>query len=171
LSPSGTALLDSEATAERLEAALASDFAFYSHNGHGLFDREGRCPYLALAGTDRLGPEAMAHWNWPNHPAVHLACCMVGGTLSRGGGRFDGHPTAALLAGAACVLASVQPLFDGYDSVFSRLIYQKVLDEESPSAFGDALLAARREMEERYPEEPLAWATTMLWGNPRARLV
>ena len=31
---------------------------------------------------------------------------------------------------------------------------------------GDALLAARRSLAKEHPDNPLVWATTVLWGNP-----
>jgi hypothetical protein len=139
--------------------------------GHGGWDAEGRYLYLTLAGDDQLPPQPIAHRRWAHHPVVHYDCCVVGTTLAQGGGRFDGHPTAALLAGASCVLSSVHPLFDKYAAAFSDTLYAKVLDPRQPLALGAALLETRQEMAAEYADNPLVWATTVLWGNPWARLV
>ena len=98
-------------------------------------------------------------------------CTMSAAWLERrGGGRFDGHPTAALLARASCVLSSVHALWDDTAAEFNALFYSRVLDAKNPLPLGDALLETRREMAEKHRENPLVWAMTVLWGNPWARL-
>lgn len=108
-------------------------------------------------------------------PRFRKAACAAFSASStartQGGGRFDGHPTAALLAGAACVLSSAHPLFDCYAAEFSDKLYAKALDHQTPLPLGAALLQARQEMAQEYADNPLVWAMTVLWGNPWARLV
>jgi CHAT domain-containing protein len=89
--------------------------------------------------------------------------------LGQGGGRFDGHPTAALIAGASCVLSSVHALWDDSAKEFSERLYGKALHPDQPLCLSAALLQTRREMAAN-DDNPLLWATTVLWGNPWARL-
>jgi CHAT domain-containing protein len=91
--------------------------------------------------------------------------------LRADGGGFKGLPTAALLAGASCVLASAMELFDAPDAEFCERLYRNALDWENPMTFADALLKTRREMAEEYAGNPLVWAQYALWGNPWASLV
>ena len=86
---------------------------------------------------------------------MHYDCCLVGATLAQGGGRFDGHTTAALLAGASCVLSSVHPVFDRYAAELSNKLYSNALDRKNPLPLGVALLQARREMAKEYLDNPL----------------
>jgi hypothetical protein len=162
LVPDETALLDAQATAEVVDAALADPFVLWVHMGHGEWDEEGL--YLALAGNSKYFPRSIARRQWSHHPIVHYDCCMVGATLAQGGGRFDGHSTAALVAGASCVLSSVNPLFDRYAAQFSEKLYANVLDRRQ--RVGAALLETRQEMAQEYADNPLVWAMTVLWGNP-----
>jgi hypothetical protein len=171
LAPQGKALLDTEATAQAVAAALDKPFTLWAQMGHGGWDAEGRYLYLALAGDDKMPPQSITRRQWAHHPVVHYDCCVVGATLTPGGGRFDGHPTAALLAGASCVLSSVHPVFDRYAAEFSDRLYAKVLHPQHPLPLGAALLETRQELAAEYADNPLVWATTVLWGNPWAWLV
>ncbi len=175
LIPHGGTLFNHSATAEAVLTALANeDLGFWGQMGHG--SRPGgedteRVEYLALAGTDRLLPQQVARLRWAQHPVVHHDCCVTGTTRGRGGGRFDGHPTAALLAGASCVLSSVHALWDDMAAEFSTRLYAKLLRARNPLPLGEALLAIRRAMAKAHHANPLIWATTVLWGNPWARLM
>lgn len=170
LLPNGEALLDAQATSDAVDAALGEQFVLWAQMGHGGWDADGRYLYLALAGNDKLSPQPIARRRWTHHPIVHYDCCVVGTTLAPGGGRFDGHPTAALLAGASCVLSSVHPLFDRYAAAFSDKLYAKALDRQHPLPLGAALLQTRQEMAREYAGNPLVWAMTVLWGNPWVQL-
>jgi tetratricopeptide (TPR) repeat protein len=174
LIPHGDILLDEQANAEAILSALADEeLIFWAQNGHGgrpTTEDAERVEYLALAGRDRLLPYSVARLRWKNAPVVHQDCCVVGTTRGRGGGRFDGHPTAALLAGASCVLSSVHALWDDTAKEFSERLYGKALDAKNPFTLSDALLQTRREMAAAHHDNPLIWATTVLWGNPWARL-
>ncbi len=144
--------------------------ALWAYNGHGSYpdSREG-AGFLCLAGDGRLIPQDMAQLPLPG-TFVQLDCCNVGLARARGGGRFDGHPTALLLAGASCVLSSVHPLLDGTASQLTDRLYTLLLNPANPLPVGEALLEARRAMAAARPN-PLLWATTILWGNPSARLM
>jgi hypothetical protein len=100
-----------------------------------------------------------------------LILTIGGARRALGGGRFDGHPTAALVAGASCVLSSVHPMFDRFAAELSDKLYAKALDREHPLTLGATLLQARQEMAREYADNPLVWAMTVLWGNPWVRLV
>ena len=62
------------------------------------------------------------------------------------------------------MLASAHPLWDTPARQFSRVLYEGMLDRRE--TVGDALLAARRTLAKEHPDNPLVWATTVLWGNP-----
>ncbi len=138
---------------------------------HWAYDAEEHSLCLLLAGDGKLSPQQIVRHHWAHHPIVHYDCCLVGATLPRGGGRFDGHPTAALLAGVLCVLSSVHPVFDRYAAEFSAKLYAKVLDSKNPLPLGAALLHTRQEMGQEYADNPLVWAMTVLWGHPWVHLV
>jgi hypothetical protein len=180
LVPAGDPLIDPEGirpeegrvTAEVVLQALerAGELALLAAMCHG--DRpsgetwEG-IEYLAMSGTSRFYPFEVARRKLPG-TIVHHDACVAGTVRARGGGRFDGHPTAALLAGASCVLSSVHPLWDQPAAEFSDHLYERVLSQGE--AMGPALLATRQEMDRRYHGNPLVWATTVFWGNPWVRL-
>ena len=149
LIPSNAALFDDSATAQTVLATLADKgLHFWAQVGHGgrptVNGAEG-VEYLALADRDRLLPQQVARLRLPA-TVVHLDCCVTGTTRGRGGGRFDGHPQAALLAGASCVLASVHALWDDTAAEFSARLYGKALHAKTALPLGDALLQTRREL-------------------------
>lgn len=168
-------ILDEDATRRRVLEALGRDGPrIWLQMGHGGRSGEasgGEGEYLAMAGRERILSEDIAQLRWPNHPVVHQDCCFVGWTRGVGGGRFEGHASAALRAGASCVLSSVHPLWDDEAAKFSMRFYEKVLNVSNPVKIGQALLETRREVAREHLENPLIWGTTVLWGNPWACLV
>ena len=80
-----------------------------------------------------------------------------------------GMPVSMMQAGASAVLASEHALYDAHAAFFGEALHGAMLDSGNPLAVGDALLAARRATQLAYGN-PVHWATTVLWGNPSARL-
>jgi hypothetical protein len=113
LSPNDDPLLDDEGTREAVLKALESDrVALWVQTGHGSRSDDGEsAEYLCMAGLGRLYPDSVARARLLG-TVVHYDCCFVGRTWAQRGGRFRGHPTAALKAGASCALSSVHPLWD-----------------------------------------------------------
>ncbi len=138
-----------------------------AHGIRGPAERGEGIELLALAGADTLDPREVARLDL-HAGIVHNQCCYLGAARGRGGGRFDGHPTAALVAGASCVLSSAHPLWDDAAAEFSARLYHRLLFDGRTVA--DALLTARREMAREWFDNPLVWATTVLWGNPYVTL-
>jgi hypothetical protein len=163
--PGNTLLLGQNVTVATMEMALATDFALWVQIGHGT--------HLALALSDGLLlPEQIRRYNWlATQPIIHHACCLQSWTYGTSGGRFESHPTAALTAGAACVLSSTMELFDKAYAEFIEVLYQKALDKTKPLTYGQAVLETRRAMAAKHPNSPMVWAQYALWGNPHARLV
>jgi hypothetical protein len=155
--PNSGALLSEHATREAVLAALDSGGpALWAQMGHGGRPSEhGAAEYSAMAGSDKLRPMDVARLRWTNHPVVHHDCCVAGTSRGRGGRRFDGHPGAALLAGASCVLSSVHPLWDDSAAEFSELLYHHALLKDQPLSLGAALVETRREMARRHRENPV----------------
>src|SRR5262249_48076569 len=124
LAPGGEPLIDPEgvpssgfglrATRQAVLDGLGDeDLTLWISMTHGNRPDEGRtgAEYLCLSGNDRLYPQEVACLKLPGTIVDHAAC-VVGTSRGRGGGRFDSHPNAALVAGASCVLASVHSIFD-----------------------------------------------------------
>jgi CHAT domain-containing protein len=173
LIPNGGALLDESATLDELLLALADEkLTLWVQMGHGVrptVEGAESTEYLALAGTNRMMPQQLARLRLES-TVVHLDCCLTGTTRWKGGGRFVGHPTAVLLAGASCVLSSVHALFDDTAAEFSARLYNKTLREQNPMSLGEALFQTQREMAMKYHDNPIVWATTVVWGNPWVQL-
>lgn len=174
LIPNDQALIDRRATAQNvLKAVNDGALRLWCHMGHGASqasDVGGGVEYLALADQDRLLPTQIAEAVL-DQTLVWFDCCVVGTTRAHGGGKLEGYPVAALLAGATSVLASVQPLFDKAAAEFSEDVFRQLLDTDGTYSIGEAVLQTRRFMATRYHETPAAWANTIVWGNPLARLI
>jgi Tfp pilus assembly protein PilF len=170
LSRSGYAprmLIGAAATSEAVVTELKSPgVGLWIHLGHGV-SREGAADYLALAGTDRLEPFAVARLALSS-AVVHVLSCHSGLVHGRGGGRFDGHPVAALVAGASCVLSSAHVLWDDAAAVYAARLYDRLLGGHE--AVGAAVLAVRGELAESSGGNALSWAPTVVWGDPWATL-
>jgi hypothetical protein len=138
-----------------------------SHGGRPSGEDGDEAESICLSAGDKLYPQDVAGRRLPG-TIVHHDCCVVGTTHGRGGGRFDGHPSAALFAGASCVLASAHPLWDDAAAQFSEHLYERLLEGQP---VGSALLETRRALAGTSEDNPLLWATTVLWGNPWATLV
>jgi hypothetical protein len=168
LSPSDKALLDEKATAGTIVNALrAPSIRLWVQMGHGIRSHGGGNSLgysVACAGSSVLTPESVADLNWESAPIIHLDCCVVGVSLVRGGGRFTGHPIAALRSGASCVIASAHPLWDDAAADFSLAFYKKAL--KTTIDVGSCVLAARRVIAQSHGSNPLIWGTLVLWGNP-----
>ena len=179
----GEALVGTAATSGALQIGLRTpDLALWCHSGHGgrPTEHEG-AEYLCLAGEARFHPWEMRSFPLPG-TVVHHDCCVAGTIRARGGGRFDGHPTAALAAGASAVLSSVHPLWDAPAGEFSVHFYHGLLhprpadhlptdlNQARAETVAEALLRTRRAMAAAHDGDPLIWATTVLWGNPWAVL-
>lgn len=148
------------------ETALHEPFVLWAQMNYGVYDAEEHSLCLLLAGDGKLSPQQIARHHWAHHTIVHYDRCLVGATLPRGGGRFDGHPTAALLAGASCVLSSVHPVFDRYAAEFSAKLCAKVLDSQTPLPLGAALLQTRQEMGQRIRRQPNGLGYDSAVGQP-----
>jgi tetratricopeptide (TPR) repeat protein len=142
--------------------------ALWVYAGHG--EKQS----LVLANEDFLPQDKVANQKWQSQPLAHYDCCYSGDILARGGGRFEGHPTAALFAGASAVLSSAHLLRDKTASDFSRHFYEALFAGTSMPGnrtdVGSAVLTARRRIHSAYGQNPLLWATTVLWGNPWVQL-
>jgi tetratricopeptide (TPR) repeat protein len=148
-----------------------SDVRLWLNLAHGIrqdAERGEGIELLALAGADVLDPRQVARLTM-HSGIVHNQCCHLGTARGRGGGRFDGHTTAALVAGASCVLSSAHPLWDDAAAEFSARLYHRLLFDRQTVA--EALMTARREMAQAWSGNPLVWATTAVWGNPWVTLV
>jgi tetratricopeptide (TPR) repeat protein len=166
--PDDGPLLDNLATTEAFLTAFEERPVFALYEGHGGSDDVGE--YLAMAGPGKVRPQRMVRFGLSHHPAIHYDCCIAGTTRYSGGGRFDGHPSAVMLAGASCCLSSVYPIFDEPSREFTCRLYDKLLNEDHPATFGEALLQTRQEMAKAYGGNPLAWGLQIFWGNPFVRL-
>lgn len=62
------------------------------------------------------------------------------------------------------MVASAHPVYDKQAAQFAEVLYKCLL--EYGLCLGDALLEARKALR----QNPLHWATTVLWGNPMLRL-
>ena len=168
--PNGKALSGKRATAAAvLEALGCEGLVYWGQQGHGARpeDTQGS-EYLVMAGKGRLYPRDLARLRLRG-VVVHLDICVAGMTRPRGGGRFDGHPVAALRAGASCVLSSTHAIWDETAAEFSDRLYEWTLPKRKgslPHAFGDALLHTRRGMAAIHENNPTVWAAMVLWGNP-----
>ena len=155
-----------QASLDTVRAGLASeDLALVVATCHGGPPSDGRNGEVALK-LSKGGELLSEHIREVRFPGtiIHEDCCLTGVVFGHGGGRFTGHPPAALQAGASCVLASAHPLWDAPARHFSSVLYALLLDRRE--TVGDALLAARRALAKEHPDNPLVWATTVLWGNP-----
>jgi tetratricopeptide (TPR) repeat protein len=148
--------------AEVLKSLLDPDLGLFVYCGHGHWGQ------LLLAADERLLWTDLPKGLWPTHPFVHLDCCNSGLAWSQGGGRMAGMPFAALEAGASAVLASSVPLYDKPAADFTRALYRRLL--ENGLNLGEALMAARSEIHQQYPNAPHHWGSSVLWGNPSVRL-
>ncbi len=174
LLPHGGALIDDEeVTPSRGKVKLSSlldgmteKLAYWGTMGHGALSGDEDVTYLALSGRDRLDPSQIAQQKL-HGTFVHHDCCRVGATQGFGGGRYVGHPIAALAAGASCILSSVHALWDDVAAQFSEELYRRIFEG---AEVGAALMATRRVMARRIPESPWSWACTILWGNPWIKL-
>lgn len=159
-----------KATLDAWRDALTRNPVLWVQMGHGEWDPERKEMFLAYAGTGRLYAEELATYQLKGHPLIHLDTCVTGWTRGSGGGRYDGHSTAALLAGASCVLSSVHPMFDALAGQFSWRLYGKLLQSKRAATVGRALMETRNTMASDYNDNPLAWAMLVLWGNPNVTL-
>jgi hypothetical protein len=134
-------------------------FLFNGHGGMGM---------LALAAREHVSGADIESLCWKGAPFFHLDCCLAGANWGRGGGRFTGLPALCLQRGASAVLASFHALYDRPAADFSMELYRAMLQRDA--TLGVALLEARAEVHSRYGNNPLLWASSILWGNPEVRL-
>jgi tetratricopeptide (TPR) repeat protein len=174
LLPYGTALIDNadvkpsegKVKLSSLSEGMTEELAYWGTMGHGGLSGGQAVAYLALSGGDRLEPSQVAQQKLQG-TFVHYDCCSVGTTQGFGGGRYVGHPIAALAAGASCILSSVHPLWDDTAAQFSEELYRRIFGGDE---IGAALMATRNAIARQIPESPLSWASTVLWGNPWTKL-
>jgi len=167
-------LVGRDATEESISTALRREQPrLWVYAGHG----EPRTLLVAAGNCGNKGfvsQKSVADMAWHNEPLIHFDCCFAGHILGSGGGRFEGLPTAALLAGASTVVSSAYPLYDKPAADFSKYFYDALLPREAftiaPCNVGRALLQARQKIHKEYGGNPVLWATTEVWGNPWACL-
>jgi hypothetical protein len=137
-----------------------------------LYAGHGSAESLELRSLDGNGERV--HWSdlrkakWLSHPFIHFDCCDSGSVKNQRGGRFEGLSIISLEAGASAVVSSAVQIDDDAASDFSMAFYAALLHKEAKSV-GEAVMIARRSIHERYGH-PRHWSSSVLWGNPEARL-
>lgn len=99
-------------------------------------------------------------------PFLYLNSCFLGMTRYLGGGARRGLAHAFTELGAPAVVSSLNPIDDRVAAVLSAAFYEEALAHP----VGEALRRARARLAERGVAAPL-WGTTVLFGDPHARLV
>jgi hypothetical protein len=160
----GEPVMRSAATPTQVLPALQNEnlgvFLYSGHGDDGLLKLVGHPLYDADLRRTR----------WPGGPFIHYDCCNTGRAWTRGGGRMAGMPVETLAAGASAVLSSSVPLYDEPAADFSRTFYRALLDPRQPRTLGEALMHTRREIHDKFKDQPGHWASSVLWGNPAVRL-
>ncbi|MCP4600170.1 MAG: CHAT domain-containing protein, partial [Proteobacteria bacterium] len=162
---SSGSLVGDMATEERFLNGLNSGIVLGYYSGHGGYDNRGG--FLALAGEQKVRSSDVVHLFLTNHPFIHYDCCHLGIAAYYAGGQHTGFAHATIDMGASCCLLANRYLFDELATPMSRLFYDKLFEEKK--MVGEALLETRVQLAEECPN-PLAWAFSVLYGNPNVDL-
>lgn len=138
-----------------------------SRLGLFVFDGHGEDGSIILAPGERIRTKDLEEGRWTHGPFIYMDCCSAGTSHGRGGGRFEGLPSACVRRGARAVVASFHPQLEEPSAVFTRNLFEGLL---RGATLGDALLDTRRIVNDKYGGNPFVWATFTLWGDPSVTL-
>ncbi len=169
-----------DARAREFIRGLRSDPSIVHFTGHGTTTGRDEC--LLLAGSDMLFADGLLEQaeGFSQHPLVLLDSCRTGRVRAHGGA-FRGLPIAFLRLGAAAVVASVFPLYEGPAAAFANRFYENLLGENllggkrvgeamlNRHTVGEAMLQTRKDLFSG-GENVMHWSRPILYGNARAQL-
>ena len=129
---------------------------------------------LALSNANRGGATTvsaaeLAQWDLGHVQLLVLAACRTGGGGILDGQGVMGFPSAAVGTGARAALLSLWPApNDSRTAEFLERFYTSAVRQGA--TLGEAIDAARSEMQAAHPNEPRLWAGWLLLGDATSRL-
>jgi hypothetical protein len=170
-------LRPAESSGERLNDALRGGrFDVIHYAGHAAFDKtDGDLSGLLLHEKEVFFAQKIRRLV-EGRPLVFLNACESGMTANeKQPQRIDRHlqlpaeglASAFIYGGAVGCIGSIWPVFDGPAAAFAISFYKAVLDGYP---LGEAMRRARELSLKEHPNQ-VTWATFVLYGDPRYRLV